>query len=82
MLDVMRKPPEVVVPTTWIATRVRVPDTDRTVLIYTPEDEEDPVWMGWWDAEEECFIESSSGAALGMVTWWAEKPAAPVEPKP
>lgn len=66
MLDVMRKPPPVVVPMTWIATRVRVPDTDRTVMIYVPEDEDDP----------------SSGARLGMVTWWGEKPARPVEPKP
>lgn len=82
MLDVMRKPPPVVVPVTWIATRVRVPDTNRTVLIYTPEDEDDPVWMGWWDADEECFLDSSSAMNAGMVTWWAEKPAAPVEPKP
>lgn len=81
MLDVMRKPPPVTVQVDWIATRVCVPDTDRTVMIYTPDDEDDPVWMGWWSTADECFKSAESGVPIGMVTWWAEKPAAPVEPK-
>lgn len=82
MIDVMRNPPPVLVPVAWIATRVRKPDTDRAVMIYTPDDEDDPVWMGWWDAEHGCWHDSSSGGWIDMVTWWAEKPVAPVEPTP
>jgi hypothetical protein len=76
MLDVLRNPPPVTVSITWKAVRVEVPDTDRTVLIFYPEDEEEPVGLGWYDAEDECFY-SVDGFRLGMVTWWADKPAGP-----
>jgi hypothetical protein len=60
----------------WIASHVRIPETDRLVLIYTPEDQDDPVSEGWWDcATDSWFI--VSGFPVGMVTWWAEKPKGP-----
>ena len=81
MLDVMKRPPPVIEQITWKAARVEMPDDSITVLIYHPDDEDDPVWMGWYDSATDTWL-SQEGAPLGMVTWWAHKPAGPTEPKP
>lgn len=84
MLDVMRNPPPVTVQVTWHASRVRMPDTARTVQIYCPEqatEDDTGVCEGYYDpdADEWCSVE---GYPLGrsQVTWWAEKTQAPAEP--
>lgn len=81
MLDVMKTPPPVSEQITWKASRVEMPDDGTTVLIYAPEDEEEPVWLGWWDGAADTWM-TAEGFPIGMVTWWADVPAGPTEPKP
>lgn len=81
MLDVMKNPPPVTVSATWTACRVEHPNDARTVQTYCPDDTEDPVWLGYWDAQADSWY-SVEGFPLAMVTWWAEKTPAPAEPKP
>lgn len=81
MLDVMKNPPPVIEQITWTASRVRMPDDGITVLMYCCEDEDEPVWLGWWDSATETWL-STEGYPVGMVTWWAHVPAGPTEPKP
>lgn len=83
MLDVMKTPPPVTEPITWHAARTRMPKHGETVLIFLPDEIEndEPVWMGYRDASDDrwCNVE---GFPLPMVTWWAEMPQGPTEPKP
>lgn len=81
MLDVMKNPPPVIEQITWKAARVEMPDDGETVLIYNAADEDEPVWLGWWDGATETWL-TAEGYPLSMVTWWADVPAGPVEPKP
>lgn len=83
MIDVMKRPPPVAEQITWHAARVDMPDDGMTVLIYMPDmaDGGDPVWLGYWDSSEECW-RNAEGFPLPMVTWWADMPAGPTEPKP
>jgi len=83
MLDVMFRPPSVFVKVEWIAARVRYPDTDHVVLMFIPEMDSEPVWPGWWDSAEEVW-RNLEGDSLGgsAVTWWADLPEPPAEPKP
>lgn len=82
MLDVMKTPPPVIEQITWHASRTRMPDHGKTVLIYLPDEAEhgEPVWMGYFDDSDGrwCNVE---GFPLPMVTWWADVPAGPTEPQ-
>ncbi len=82
MLDVMRQPPTVATNVRWIACRVQMPDADRTVLMYHPELEDDPVGLGWWDGETWRAAESGGELGTGCVHWWADMPDPPEEPRP
>lgn len=81
MLDVMKRPPPVIEQITWKASRVEMPDDGTTVLVCTPEDKSEPVWLGWWDSGADTWM-TSEGWPVQMVTWWADVPAGPGEPKP
>ena len=81
MLDVMKNPPQVIEHITWTASRVQMPDDGKPVLMLCIEDEEDPVWEGWWDSASDRWL-NTEGYPVGMVTWWADKPAGPTEPSP
>lgn len=82
MLDVMKNPPQVPVVVQWTACRVRMPDADRTVLMYHPELGNDPIGAGWWDGEEWRAAESAFPLGSDCVTWWADYPEPPSEPEP
>jgi hypothetical protein len=80
MLDVMKNPPPVIEAITWKASRVEMPDDGITVLIHTPEDDGEPVWLGWWDGGADTWM-TAEGFPVNTVTWWADVPAGPAEPK-
>lgn len=54
----------------------KLPDSDETVIVYTPSSDSEPVWLGYHDGEQWCDI---SGAALDdvEVLFWARMPAGP-----
>jgi len=59
----------------WIPVTERIPDSDRAVLLYVPDENADPVWIGhrdgptWrWPTGFTCFP-----------THWAELPEPPAE---
>ncbi|MCM0081805.1 DUF551 domain-containing protein [Geomonas sp. Red32] len=56
----------------WISVSKELPDSETTVLINCPDDDE-PVWFGWWDGEN--WYENN-GAALpeGYVSHWQHFP--------
>ena len=81
MLDVMKKPPPVTETITWTASRVQMPDDAETLLMFCPEDEDEPVHEGWFDSANDQWL-NIEGFPVGMVTWWAKKLAGPTEPKP
>lgn len=61
----------------WIScTDECLPDSDTTVLIRTP-DNEDPVWFGYLDRDKWMTVE---GFRAGRVTHWAEFPSGPEVP--
>lgn len=77
--DIMRDPPFITDYTTWRATRQGEPDADTTVHIYVPDDQAEPVWLGYFDGEQWYDV---SGLPLGdRVTWWAPMLDGPTEPK-
>lgn len=78
MPELMQRPPALVGPVTWHASRVRKPDAGTTVLVHNPADDE-PVWLGWWDDGAGTWM-NVEGFELPEVTWWADLPAAPQEP--
>lgn len=82
MLDVMRNPPPVLTGVQWTACRVRKPDADRTVLMYHPELDDEPVGVGWWDGEVWRAAESGGSLGSDCVQWWADYPEPPAEPRP
>ena len=80
MLDVMKTPPPVTEQITWKASRVEMPDDGTTVLIHSPKDDSEPVWLGWWDGGADTWM-TVEGFPLSGVTWWADVPAGPAEPE-
>lgn len=81
MLDVMKNPPPVIEAITWKASRAQMPDDGKTVLMYNASEADDePVWLGWWDGGADTWM-TAEGFPVTMVTWWADVPAGPVEPK-
>lgn len=77
--DIMRNPPFITDYTTWRATRQGLPDSDTTVHIFVPDDEAEPVWLGYYGEDEWHDV---SGTPLGdRVTWWAPMLDGPSEPK-
>jgi hypothetical protein len=47
------------------------PDADITVLLMTT-DPDNPMQLGWWDADSWCLCESGGFAPAGLVVAWAE----------
>ncbi|MGK2897814.1 MAG: hypothetical protein ACSLE9_03900 [Burkholderiaceae bacterium] len=83
MSDVIRSTPRALCEAVrWKPAHAEVPDTDRTVLVCVPEAGAEEVWLGWWDAQQQCFMDASSAGRLRMVTWWAERPRPPVDAPP
>ena len=61
----------------WRDVDVELPDTDTTVLVFSPE-ADDPVWFGYYDASDEPLWRDVSGAQyLTTVTHWAPMPVGP-----
>lgn len=88
MRDELDFPAPVVERITWHASRVRLPEDTRTVLVYVPCGTlvDDPVddtletFPGWYDPETEQWF-TADAFPVDMVTWWAEMPHGPSEAK-
>lgn len=52
-----------------------MPDADQTVLVYVPDDENEPVGMGHTDGEAWFSLE---GFEIGPVTHWMQLPDPPL----
>lgn len=62
---------------TWIPVADELPDSDQTVLLNMPGDDE-PVWLGWWSGEEWYFVDATLAddcEGTPRVTAWAHMPA-------
>jgi hypothetical protein len=55
----------------WFRVEQALPDSDTTVMIQCPTESE-PVWIGWYDAEEREWY--SADAMPVAVTAWADMP--------
>lgn len=55
---------------TWHEVTERLPDNDRTVLIFVPDSEE-PVWLGYYQDGQWVYAE---GFEAHDVVRWADKP--------
>lgn len=58
----------------WIPAKKRLPDSDTTVIIYTP-DEDEPIWIGYHDGR---MWRSVEGVRV-RVTAWMDLPEPPEE---
>ncbi len=59
----------------WKSVAVEMPDTDTTVLVHSTTANE-PVWLGFWDSEHQCWREVSA-EIVENVTHWAHLPEPP-----
>jgi len=58
----------------WIGVDQALPDSETTVLVYSPESDE-PVWLGYYDGDS---WDSAEGMPYGTpVTAWAKMPEGP-----
>lgn len=55
---------------TWISVSYRLPDDDCTVLVKTPQCDE-PVWLGWHDAEGWRSVDAAPYDEGDVVAWAA-----------
>lgn len=58
----------------WVPVSERVPESDATVLIALVDDEEHPVWLGYYEATDGWF--SVDGFPIA-VTHWTKLPKKP-----
>ncbi|MCC7082198.1 MAG: hypothetical protein IT530_16115 [Burkholderiales bacterium] len=61
----------------WRSAARELPDSDIVVLVGCP-DEDEPVWLGWFDAADNRWV--SVNADEIEVTWWADVPIGPARP--
>lgn len=59
----------------WRRCAEELPDSDTTVMVFAPDNDE-PVWLGWYDADTEEWREIGAGA-LPSVTHWTDIPRGP-----
>lgn len=59
----------------WIPVEESLPDSDLTVMTFSPVGSDEPVWLGYWDGE---FWYSAEGFRI-FVTHWMEFPEPPTE---
>ncbi len=59
----------------WIPVQECLPDSDLTVITFSPTGCDDPVWLGYWDGE---YWFSAEGFRI-VVTHWMDLPEPPVE---
>lgn len=57
----------------WIACVDGLPDSDTTVLIYSPTAKSEPVWLGYHDGEDWYTIDHQPTS----VTHWQDMPEPP-----
>lgn len=50
------------------------PDDAETVLINLLCDEDEPVWLGWWDSTENQWRDVLGTFVRGGVAYWAQMP--------
>jgi hypothetical protein len=60
----------------WISTEIGKPDSDTTVLVCSPGADE-PVWLGYWDSENDCWREVDGLRYETKVTHWMQLPNPP-----
>jgi hypothetical protein len=65
----------------WIDAKKEMPDSDLNVLMFgsgheSATGQQWEVWVGYWDADSECWRNDLGGRA-GVVTHWAEMPEGP-----
>ncbi len=61
----------------WIPVTERLPDSDITVMIATP-DESEPVWLGYYSGDDGWLF--ADGMPAENVTHWMDLPAPPEVP--
>lgn len=62
--------------TNWIPCTEQLPDSDQTVMTYSP-DRSEPVWPGYHDGEEWLDL---TGWSMKGVTHWVPFPEPPTGP--
>ena len=62
----------------WLMADSVKPDDSETVLINLSDDEDEPVWLGWWDSSENQWRDVLGTLIRGGVAYWAPMPRGPV----
>jgi hypothetical protein len=62
----------------WLMSDSVKPDDSETVLINLSDDEDEPVWLGWWDSSENKWRDVLGTFIRGGVAYWAPMPRGPM----
>jgi hypothetical protein len=61
----------------WIMADSVKPDDAETVLVNLTDDQEEPVWLGYWDSAENQWRDVLGTFIRGGVSYWAPMPRGP-----
>jgi hypothetical protein len=63
---------------TWHLASVDLPDAGLSVLMYLPA-ASDPIYMGYWDDDDQAWVHDCGMRVKQEVTHWAEMPKGPTD---
>jgi hypothetical protein len=62
----------------WLMADSVKPDDAETVLVNLTDDQEEPVWLGYWDSAKNQWRDVLGTFIRGGVSYWAQLPRGPV----